>query len=398
MHPIPRVALLATAIALAAIPSPSRAGPPAPGPTLDLRLRDELVDDAAFADNAQALTLRVRAGWRLPLGARWRGLVELEHTSHLGAEDFNSTANGRAGFPTIADADNTELNQAWLAWAPGDATQVTLGRQRLLYDNQRFIGNAGWRQNEQTFDALDAQHRTAGGWRLRYSYLDGVQRVFAGDHATDTSAHWALGAHLLNVGHALGPGSLTGYAYWIENRTLPASSHRDLGLRYTLRHEAKAGPGWFANLEFATQAPYADGRDGNDADYALAEGGMLWHGHAFKLGYELLGGDGRYGFATPLASLHAFNGWADRFTSTPAVGLDDRYLGWNKTYGKLEAAVAWHDYRSDVQARDLGDEWNASVGWRPTPHWLLLAKAADYHAGDGGADVRKTWLSVEYSH
>jgi hypothetical protein len=60
--------------------------------------------------------------------------------------------------------------------------------------------------------------------------------------------------------------------------------------------------------------------------------------------------------------------------------------------------VAWHDYRSDAHARDLGSEWDASLGWRPNPHWLLLAKAADYRAGDVGADVRKAWLSVEYSH
>jgi hypothetical protein len=396
MKTLPTFALLAAALASTPVLAQSKAPPP--GLALDLRLRSESVDDAAFARDADATTLRVRAGWRLPLGTHWRGLVELEHTSHLGAEDFNSSANGRIWLPTIADADNTELNQAWLAWTPSDATQVAAGRQRLVFDNQRFIGNAGWRQNEQTFDALDAQHKTAGGWRLRYGYLDGVQRVFAGDHAVDANAHWDLDAHLVNVGHALGSGALTGYAYWIENRTLPLASHRNLGLRYTLRHEAKDAPGWFANLEYARQSPYADGRGTNEADYALLEGGLLWRGSTFKLGRELLGGDGTYGFATPLASLHAFNGWADRFTSTPADGLDDRYLGWNRNFGKLEAVVAWHDYRSDAHARDLGSEWDASLGWRPNPHWLLLAKAADYRAGDVGADVRKAWLSVEYSH
>jgi hypothetical protein len=37
-----------------------------------------------------------------------------------------------------------------------------------------------------------------------------------------------------------------------------------------------------------------------------------------KVGYELLGSDnGEYGFATPLATLHKFNGWADQFLGTP---------------------------------------------------------------------------------
>src|SRR6478752_3574724 len=155
MKPLPTFALLAAA--LASMPCFAQSKAPPPGLALDLRLRSESVDDAAFARGADAMTLRARVGWRLPLGTHWRGLVELEHTSHLGAEDFNSSSNGRTWLPTIADADNTELNQAWLAWVPDDATQVAAGRQRLVFDNQRFIGNAGWRQNEQTFDALEVQ-------------------------------------------------------------------------------------------------------------------------------------------------------------------------------------------------------------------------------------------------
>ena len=38
----------------------------------------------------------------------------------------------------------------------------------------------------------------------------------------------------------------------------------------------------------------------------------------FKLGYEELGSNaGLYGLQTPLATLHAFNGWADKFLVTP---------------------------------------------------------------------------------
>ncbi len=397
MKTIPGFALLLAALlappALAQAPAPAPA--PASGPTLDLRLRHESVDDDSFAKDAQATSLRARAGWRIPLGAHWRALVEIEHTTHLGGENFNSSANGHTGFPTIADPDNTELNQAWLAWAPRAGTQLTLGRQRLNYDNQRFIGAVGWRQNEQTFDALDLQHR-AGKWSLRYSYLDRVQRVFGDDNPNRTLARWDLDAHLFNVAHPLGPGTLTGYAYLLDNQSLPATSQSTLGLRYALRRERKDALGWFLNAEAAHQDNYAGGSALIDAGYFLFEGGLLWRGHAFKAGWEHLGGDGRYGFSTPLATLHAFNGWADRFLATPVAGLEDRYLGWNRKFGKLEATVVWHDYRSDAGSRDFGREWNASLGWSPSAHWTLLAKAADYRAGDIGADVRKAWLSVEY--
>jgi hypothetical protein len=386
--------LLGLGVAQALAQAPTAPVPPA-GPTLDLRLRSEWVDDAAFAASSRALTARVRAGYRTPVRAGWRGVVELEHTSHLGAEHFNSTANGRTAFPAIADPDNTELNQAYLLWSPSPSTRLAVGRQRLAYDNQRFIGNSGWRQNEQTFDAVDWQQR-AGPLQLRYSWLDRVQRANGADNPNRALARWQLDAHLFNAAGKLGPGTLTGYAYFIENQTLPGSSHRDVGLRYALRRDRPDGLGWSATAELARQRPHADGAAGNRAEYALLEGALAWQGHAFKAGVERLGGDGRYGFATPLATLHAFNGWADRFTTTPAAGLVDRYAGWSRRIGKLDATVVAHRYRSDAGGQDLGRELDASLGWAIRPRWTALAKWADYRAGDTGGDLRKAWLSLEY--
>lgn len=394
-----RVVLVALALSSAfAADCRAQAAPAATGgPVLDLRLRSEWVDDEAFARDAHATTLRARLGWRILLRSRWAAYLELEHTAHLGAERYNSTANGQGAYPVVPDPDNTELNQAWLAWTPGADTRVALGRQKIVYDNQRFVGAVGWRQNDQTFDALDATHRTAGGWQLRYSYLARANRVFGSDNPNDALARWQLHAHLASAARTLGPGTLTGYAHFIDNRTLPLTSHRNLGLRYALRRERKDGPGWFATLELARQDDHAEGSAAIDAHYRLLEGGLLWRGHNVKAGWEVLSGDGHYGFQTPLATLHAFNGWADKFLATPADGLDDRYLGWSRKFGKLEATLAWHDYRADHGNRDLGREWNASLGWAPAKHWLVLAKAADYRAGTGGFDARKAWLSVEYS-
>ena len=386
----------AAGLAGAALPAAAQTPPPT-GPTLDLRLRGEWVDDDAFAQDARATTLRARAGWRWAWASHWSAAIELEGTRHLGSERFNSTANGYTNYPAIPDPDNSELEQAWLAWSSGAATRVAVGRQRLSYDNQRFIGAVGWRQNDQTFDALDFTHKGKSGWSLRYSYLDRVQRVFGADSPNPALARWQLDAHLLSIAHALGPGTLTGYGYFIDNQTLPLTSHRNLGLRYTLRRERQQGVGWLLNAEVTKQDDYADGSDLIDAHYCLLEGGLLWRGHTFKAGRELLSGDGHYAFQTPLATLHAFNGWADKFLTTPVDGLDDRYLAWNRKFGRVEANLAWHDYRSDRGGHDLGSEWNASLGFVPRKHWLVLAKAADYRAGPGGKDLRKTWLSVEYT-
>ena len=390
-HPTLRL----TALALALSPALSLAAP-ATTYSLDLRLRQESVDDASFDRDAAATTLRLRAGLQHAFNEHFSARLEFEGNQHLGHERFNSTANGESAYPAVVDPDNAELNQAWLAWAPSAATRLALGRQKLNFDNQRYIGASSFRQNEQTFDALDFTHAFGKGVQLRYAWLGRVQRVNGAQHPNEDLARWNLDAHLLNLGGKLGPGKLTGYGYFIENRTLPLTSHRNLGLRYAVEPDDKSNRRWGLALEAARQEPYAQGAARNHANYALIEGAWRWQGNTFRLGEERLGGDGHYGFATPLATLHAFNGWADRFLNTPADGLRDRYLGWNRRFGRFEANVVAHDFAADHGGRDFGTELDASLGLAITPRWTVLAKLADFNGDEGPRDVDKAWLSLEY--
>lgn len=394
-HRLPRaVGLAALTLAIASPAALAVTGTP----TLDLRLRHERVDDAAFARDAEATTLRVRLGYRLQFDPVWSVYAEAEHTASVAGEKFNSSANGRTAYPLVADPDNTELNQAFLRYAPREGSQATLGRQRLSYDNHRFFGNVGWRQNEQTFDAFDLQHRLGNGLTLRYSWLDRVQRVFGDDHPNRLQARWKLDTHLLSAALPLGPGTLGIYAHFIENESLPLTSHRNLGLRYSAQGKTGDMLGWQATAEYARQRPHADGAAVNRAEYLLTEGALIWRGHTFQLGFEQLSGDGRYGFATPFATLHAFNGWADRFLATPADGLRDVYLGWKRGFGPWTAQVVWHDFSADRGGAGYGREWDASLGRVFGKGWSGLLKFASYDSRGFGTDVDKLWLSVEYRY
>jgi len=370
--------------------------PPSPGLVFESRLRYETVEDKAFTKDADALTARLRVGFRSPAWSGWSLYGDLEHTFHLGDEDFNSTANGKKTYPTVADPDNSELNQLYVNYALDKNNRLTVGRQRLIYDNQRFFGNVGWRQNEQTFDAVDAFHKFGNGWSVRYSYLDRVQRVFGGDNPDRNQARWNLNAHLLSANVPLGPGSLTGYVHFIDNETLPLTSHRNLGLRYTAKKDVPDGIGWQYALEYTNQQDYADGASKIDADYLLAEGSLIWKKHTFKAGWEVLSGDGNYGFQAPFGTLHAFNGWADKFLTTPVNGLHDVYVSWSHKFGDWTAQAAWHDYQSDYADLNYGQEWNTSLGWNFAKKWNTLAKVARYDADDFAKDTNKFWLSVEY--
>ena len=357
----------------------------------NLRLRHEQVDDAAFGKNAQADTARLRAAVRgsLANGVQW--LVEGEGVAAAGTA-YNSGANGRTAYPAITDPSGVELNQAWIGWR-GTRGAITAGRQRIGFDNQRWIGNVGWRQNEQTFDAVQVEFKPTAALALHYAWLDRVHRV-AGDEALDPLARErALDTHLLHAAWTHGKQVITGYAWLHEDRDVETASSATYGLRWT----GAAGAGWGWTLEAARQQDYATNPRGFAHAYWLVEPSLQLHGVTWKLGYEHLGGDGAHALQTPLATLHAFNGWADKFGTTPAAGLED---GWLSATGKVKAftwVAAWHDYRSDAGSLHYGSEWNLSVSRALGKRWSGLLKLADYRADGYARDTRKLWLQFEYA-
>ncbi len=372
----------------------------ADGWTANLRYRHETVEDAAFAREAHADTLRLRLGWSRALVSGFSTGFELEGLAELG-DRFNSGANGQTYYPQVPDARVLEVNQAWLRWR-GERGGSTLGRQRVAFDNHRFIGNVGWRQNEQTFDGVSADATLREGLVLRYGWIDRVHRVF-GDEARDPLARERrLDSHLLNLAWQGAGGSVVGYGYWHEDEDIATASTRTLGIRWSGQQPlAGAGFGW--TLEAANQRDHAANPNPTDVDYFLVEPSLLAGGLSWKLGWEQLGGDGARAFQTPLATLHAFNGWADKFLVTPANGLEDRQLSVGGKFGRgrlddrLAWTVAYHDYRSAEGSLDYGREWNASLAF-PLPAQLTgLVKFADYRSDGYARDTRKLWLQVEWA-
>lgn len=362
----------------------------------DARWRLESVDDELFVRDAFADTLRLRMGYQTASYHGFSGTVAVEGTTYLIADDFNSTANGEIQYPVIADPNAYELDLAFVSYAPNEHGKFNLGRQRIIIDNQRFFGNVAWRQNEQTFDGIDLNYKFGNHFTVRYDYLNRVQRVFGAENPNKDLYRWDLNANLFHADYASNYGTLTGYAYLIENETLPLNSQESFGVRYVINKTAANGIGWLGTAEYAKQDSYADGASIIDADYLFFEGGIVYKGNTFKAGYEQLGGDGQYGFQTPYATLHAFNGWADRFLVTPKNGLQDTYLSWNRKFGQFGATIVYHDFNSDFANLDYGYEWDASLSWAIAKKWTFLAKVADYQANQYLADTTKLWMSVEY--
>lgn len=359
------------------------------GGVLNLRFEDVSQDNAL--EDASVLTLRSAVSYTTGDFQGFSAMLEMEDVRAVFGQDEYTV--GPSGFnpgiySVIADPETTELNQGFLQYTRGAFT-AKVGRQVITHDAHRFIGSVPWRQDWQTYDAATATYKVNEKLDLGYSYIDNRERIFAEDADIDSADH------VLRAAYATPYGSLAGYAYLLENEDLPVSNSLDTyGIRFSGSHKVGGIPVSYL-AEYASQESDT-GAVGFEADYLMLEGGLTWSGITAKLGYELLGSDnGAYGFATPLATLHAFNGWADLFLNTPATGLEDRYLNLSgKLLGGTLTAVL-HEFDADDAnpgMNDLGSEVDIQFVRPIATHYTLGLKYADFNAGDIAPDTRKLWF------
>jgi hypothetical protein len=364
---------------------------------VDLRARYETVEQGGFTSPADALTSRLRVGFQTAPLKGTAFLAEAVVISDL-VEDYNSTTNGLTQYPVVADpADFEAINRFALINKSLERTTLTFGRQRLTLDDHRFVGNVGWRQHEQTFDGLRAQWGTAK-IKTDVTYAAQVNRVF-GPHSPQ--GKWEGDFVLANLAYTTPVGTLSLFDYYLDVDNASAVSSNTAGIKLTGSKPLGKLTATYA-LGYAQQAEAGVNAADVDADYRLAEGGLNFAKFGLGLGVELLGGDGVTAFSTPLATLHAFQGWADKFLATPAAGLEDRYLRFSYPLGKrglftnVAVLAFFHDFSSDVGGTHFGEELDAQLVAR-TERMVLTLKYADYRADTLFTDTDKLWLSVDYA-
>lgn len=350
-----------------------------------LRYEEASVEDNAN-DDATALTLRTRLGYTTAPLAGFTGMMEVEDVRTVGNAD--QYAPVQPDHDIIADPPVTELNQAYLTFDGITDLAARYGRQRIILDNARFIGNVGWRQDEQTFDGTraDYDHEHVHATLAWLTAVNGITPAF------DANVSNALA----NLRWKTAPGgALTAYGYFLEDDT--SSSELDtLGARYD--GSAALDPvKLLLTLEYATQEADNNANE-PEAEYRLVEAGINWRAVTLKLGQEVLGSDdGNYGFQTPLATKHAFNGWADKFLSTPDAGLEDGYVMLGGTLAGVALKAFYHEFSAEEGNADFGTETDLLASRSFGEHYKAGIKYADYRADDFGTDTQKAWVWGEFN-
>ena len=366
---------------------------------LDLRYRYEDVDQTGKPATAGASTLRLRLNLASGVVGGFSGFAEFDHVQVIGSENYDSTRNGLTRYPVVADPEGTDLNQAYLQYAGPAGTTVRLGRQRIRLDTERFIGSVAWRQNEQTYDALSLETKALPGATVTYAYIDKVRRVFGPDSGTPP-ATFDSASHLLNLKLTKLPvGALTVYGYFLDFDDAPQLTTETYGARYDGSHAfgEKLKLGWA--LEYARQRDGEDNPASIDADYSLIEISLKGSAAGVTAGREVLSGErGTFtaatnpAFQTPLATLHKWQGWADKFLTTPSAGIEDTYVGLSGTLAGCNGQAVWHDFQAKATSLDYGTELDLSVSRKFAKRYEVLVKYADYSADGLFTDTRKFWL------
>jgi hypothetical protein len=367
--------------------------------SVNARLRFEHAERTG-SENSEALTLRTRLGYSTKTLKGLRGFVEYEDVTALSSEDdYNSAGlnTNALDHTVIADPETLELNQAYLEYAGLDSI-IRGGRQRIILGNARFVGNVGWRQNEQTYNAASLQNGSVKGIDLYYAYIDGVYRIFGQENGAEpagsagNAARYDSESHAVNVAWSSSSAfSATAYAYLLDlGEDVGAANSSDTYGASAAVSKKLDSVSLAGTLEYAQQSDNSATTAEKDysAEYLMLDINGSVSGATLGLGYELLGSDNGASFGTPLATAHKFNGWADVFLATPAAGLEDMYayVGYSCPEKKGKIKAVYHDFASDTGDIDYGTELDIVVSMKVAKNVTAIAKYSDYNA-DGGEMV-----------
>jgi hypothetical protein len=382
-------------------------------PYLKMRLRYEYVDQDSSPNDAHALTVRTRVGYRTGTFFNFQALAEVENT-HAFSDDYNVPLASPYGprdpsRPNVWDPEVTHLNQLMLDYSLPFNTRVRLGRQKVILDDARFIGSVGWAQNEQTFDAVTVQSEALPNVRLFYAYFARAMNYYGSDkdmnsHVINANRSWIGNVPLL--GHTWI--KLAGYGYLLDFEEDKGTDTKTFGIFMEgdshIVHRARLR----YHLQYASQKDYEDSQS-IDTDYYRLELGSQFSRFAVTLGYEVMTSDrGLSAFQTPLSwgyndkngylgMPHTFNGWAHKFLKIPADGLEDLFLSLETTLAGIRLRMEYHDFSSERGDTRYGTETDVMAIKQLSRHFTVGLKYANYRAEGFSEDTTKAQIFGEMS-
>lgn len=368
-------------------------------PSADLRTRYEHREIDGL-DAANAITARAHLGLTLGTFNGFSAFGEVEATTAL-LDDYDggpgATTPNNPGQTDIADPENVELNRAWVQYQQ-DGLLGKFGRQRIIRNDSFHIGNVGWRQNEQTFDAAQLGYESED-FSVSYVYSSRAHRIF-GNGAGGFVEKFDGDFHFVDAAYNSSIGKLGAYAYLID-----VENNLNVGRSNTYGAFGTFGPVF---LELAAQ----------DGESNLAGGDGSYNAIMARGNYTLTTDAGDFSagidwtqdnYKTPFQTAHAFFGFADSFLVqqiglNKANGFDGIFDGHLKYSKKgLPGGIAFtgslHYFADADLGKTYGYEADAVLVKKFNENLTGLVKAAYFVADQSSSfsDIRQVTVDLSYA-
>lgn len=343
-------------------------------------------DDATSP--GKQFSLRTRIGYRTGSFYNFEAYAQFHNLTNL-QEDFRfkqgGSFHGDLDRDIIADPDGNRLYKAFLDYKGIADTLIRVGRQEIILDDARLLGNIGWRLNGQSFDAVSITNTSVQDLKIYAGYVNQVNDIFLTHSDLD---HF----YLVNAKYSpFEKHSLSGYVYLLDTES-NADTARD-SATYGFRFVGKPAP-FDYYIDYTHQSDFADGED-HDADMLNLYLGMQISKFNIGAGYSYISGqdgDDRP-FDTLFSTAHKFNGFADLFLATNGGGLlgglEDYYVkASTKVFGcKLIAVYHYFDtVENDAFDGTYGDEIDLVLVKQINKNIKLLIKYANFMQDDDASN------------
>jgi hypothetical protein len=376
--------------------------------TYDLKLRLSYeysdVDNAATAHAGKGLTLSSYIGYRT---AELGGFSFYGQFHNLWKIDdqYNDLHGKYAGqYDVIADPDGSRIQQLYADFTQIPDTRIRLGRQEILLDDVRFIGNIGWRQTAQTFDAITLVNKSIPDTTIFLGYVDKIATILFQEAEFD-------GIYLANAKYS----GIKGHTQSVFAYLADSESENPLSSRDTATYGFRLN-GAFDKFKYdMTYAHQTDWQDSSDRGLNFFQGYLGYDFGGFEpgIGYSFIDGAdtgraGDKGFDTLFSTAHKFNGWADQFLATNGGnltnGLQDFYASVKFKAGGFNFGVIYHYFdttEGHTYDGSYGQEIDFVVSRKLTDRLTATAKVAYYDefnsSGNPTADELVFWLRLDYA-
>ncbi|MDZ4142386.1 MAG: hypothetical protein U1C48_10305 [Methylotenera sp.] len=379
-------------------------------PTINFRLRYENVNQDGKSRTAEAFTLRSLIGWKTKPFHNVSITAEVYGLSPFN-DNYNDLKKGdplasRTKYPVIADPEDYDFHQLFVEWSGIPDSSIKLGRQGMILDNWRYIGDVRFRQNWQVFNGLSFTNKSLANTEITLAHYEQVKQI--------TTKIRDANIEIANVKYSITPTtSLVGYGYLIDwnGKALVASSNKTFGLR--LDGNQKLNDQWkvLYTAEYAKQDDYKNGNDLIDNYYYRVGAGAAYADWFLRIDQEKLSGNSdNKAFQTPLGTNHLFQGWADVFLTTPNQGIEDTIL---IAGGKIMAATIKAEYHFINSDRNFakvgggtgdkyGTEFDLGVYYKFNKQVSGSVEYANFkeddkYAGARKRDIEKFWVTAIYN-